>query len=394
MTQAQIEKRLHLAEVDHGELATLLMFEFGSSSTADSKRVYYPDATPGALLLEYSGSKIWRILPQPGLTDQVVLDLEQRVQEELLAPPVRKVARFILYSGKRAHGYWAHGDRLVLRQPPPQAPQAHEWSELHPLLCEVAYEGANEHQLDSYRRQRAARHTKLLLTFLIPGLTDRAEPSLRTAWVLPAVAIREAEPDSVCMQQIHLIKGFDAVGGDLAEQADLPAMPVADDLYEAMPWERSLDPELVLPGTLGADIDRFQALSRTGQREFLRAAFWHHQARLLRHRSHSASYQALVQSIEVLAAATPTSNGARKQFKAFLQDYVHGSWDGADELYRLRSLIAHGNTLMLADEEEFGLGPNPRAQEERRLHDQAEAVSRAAAINWLRGLKTNPAVRV
>jgi hypothetical protein len=192
------------------------------------------------------------------------------------------------------------------------------------------------------------------------------------------------------MQQIHRIKDFDAVGDELTEQADLPVMPTADNLYEAKPWELAQHTTLVLPTTLGADIDRFHALDRPSRREFLRAAFWHHQARLLHHRSLSASFQALVQSIEVLAAATPTPDGARKQFKAFLRDYIHGDWDGADDLYGLRSRIVHGNTLMLADEEGLGFHPNPRASDERERHLMAEQVSRAAAINWLRGLKTSP----
>lgn len=386
MTQAEIEQRLHLAEVDHGELATLLSFEFGSSSTLDGRRVAYPNATPQALLVEYSGGKIWRILPQPGLDDETVLKLERRVQQELLTPPVRKVGRFILYFPEPALGYWAHGEHLVLRQPAPESPQAHPWSDLHPVLCELAYQGATEPIPDLHRRERAVRHTKLLLTLLVPGLADHTDSYARTAWVLPAGTDRE----SVCMQQIHLIKDFDAVGNELTEQAELPAMPTADNLYEAKPWELAQHSTLVLPATLGADLDRFHALDRSSQREFLRAAFWHHQARLLHHRSLSASYQALVQSIEVLAASTPTPDGARKQFKAFLRDYIHGDWDGADDLYGLRSRIVHGNTLMLADEEWLGFHPNPRASDERIRHLMAEQVSRAGAINWLRGLKTSP----
>ncbi len=389
MTQAEIEQRLHLHEVDHAELAELLLWHYGSARTVDDKHVSYPDAEPAELLVEYSGSRIWRILPQPSMVDETLFALERRVLAELLAATVPGIARFVMFSRRPVEGYWRHRDHVVLRQPPSDWPQAHELSSIHPLLCEVAYEGSVESHTDMRRRDRQAKHAKLLLSILVPGLSNQSVSTAQFAWVLPPAAGPDSPRGSVCLQEMYWPGEFDA-RADRLTAPSAPDMPSADDLYGGSPWMFAWDQTLLVPTSLGLDIDRFQALDRSRRREFLRAAFWQHQAQLLWSRSPSASYQALIQSIEVLAAATPHSDGARKQFKAFLRDYAPGDWGGADELYRMRSLIVHGNTLMLADEEGFGLGLSPRARGEDHLHNLAATVSRAAAINWLRGEKLPP----
>ncbi|TKA00109.1 hypothetical protein [Actinacidiphila oryziradicis] len=91
----------------------------------------------------------------------------------MLAHPLPRVARKILYSTQPVEGYWRFADRLVLR-PLPEGNPAVPWlAESYPLIFECAYPGTEDVVLSFSRSDRIADQWMSVL-----ALADPASPRL------------------------------------------------------------------------------------------------------------------------------------------------------------------------------------------------------------------------
>ncbi len=390
ISRAELERRLRLDDVDGAELSELITRRFRSARHETDRSSRVPYDGPAALLLHYSGSgRLTGIEPGPALTEETVAELELQAGELLLAAAVPRVARMVLFAPQPVVGYWRHRDLAVIRQVPDGLPQAPFAMAEHPLLLEVAYQGAEDGFLDAHRSHRVPRQLALVLTLLLPHLTLPSHHRGRKEWALLPPMSRETlagpGPAEISTGYVELGYGL----GEFDRRADaFTARDAAPDLpVEDTPTYYTGDGDWRLPTSLHDDLDHFTALEPERQRLLLRAAFWLHHAQVTRHHSMSAAYTAAVQSVEVLvdgAQALPPT----KAFKEFVDRYAPADRAGAGaerrDLYRVRSNLTHGSRLFLSDSETgwFGTGP-PQAYEYRQLAE-AMRVCRTAVVNWLR----------
>lgn len=130
------------------------------------------------------------------------------------------------------------------------------------------------------------------------------------------------------------------------------------------------------------------------------------QAVKLRQTMKSLSFVALITSIETMVAIEYKNHEINKcklcgqdqykimgKFRDYLFEYATSSPDAKkpiNELYSLRSKIAHAGMLILGDGK-FDLSPNPSGDKQFNMHLEAMMLSKLSLINWIlkRGEKEN-----
>ena len=151
-----------------------------------------------------------------------------------------------------------------------------------------------------------------------------------------------------------------------------------------------------LPDSFEASVERFRQLADEEVSLFLRSAYWLAKCSEVFGQSHSISYVTLVYALEGLvpdAVKIGQCEGCGRdqfdksisvRFREFLEQYRAGlAKVEVDEIYSLRSAIAHGGGLLPGDREITGFRFTAEQNEKddllRRLHRICEVV----LINWL-----------
>jgi hypothetical protein len=153
------------------------------------------------------------------------------------------------------------------------------------------------------------------------------------------------------------------------------------------------DEVLTVPGSLGAGLSSLQAMEPARLDAFLRAAFWFQHARRVWPYSKSASYLATCQAIEALLPPAEARHcqscdrshdepSISKRFKEWAERHVQDD-DLRDDLYTIRSFLAHGARVLDSDWEAptFAVGRNRLT--EIRASEQVWQAARLGLANWV-----------
>ena len=395
ISQTELERRLGLGRVDQRELDRMLTSVFGGSHYPSDRRIDYPPDGPRIISLIYDKRGVLKeIVPGEALTAELLDRIESEVTSKLLVPPKPMVCRMPLLAWYPTEGYWRYKDKLVILPVPAEAARPHFIAAPHPLVLEVAFQGATDPYVASMRARREFGQLALFLSLLIPGLQV---PSIPNGWHHRWVFVH-GEPltpitGPVLAEEHYAIPDFEMLADALTDQDDLPGI----ELVERLPWAMDVDQQLELPVTISKHLDIFLRLPGDGRRKVLRAAYWLHHAQEVWYLSKSASYVALVQAVEALIQISsgqpkssdgdePVRMGATKLFKEFIARHapMHPGEESARRaLYKVRSDLTHGKMLFYADEEMDIGWHSPMPVYERQLGDQARAICRRAIIGWL-----------
>ncbi|MEU9213400.1 hypothetical protein AB0D27_37205 [Streptomyces sp. NPDC048415] len=389
----EVKRRLHLDEVDTDELLELLFHLVGGCQSLDDRRLVLPQPAtgPARLVLHFTASgRLCDVQPGEALTEQHLTEMEERIRLQLLAPPVPRLVRKILFSTQPNDGYWRFEDRLVLRPLPAGNPATHWIAETHPLIFECAYPGTEDTLLSLSRGDRIADQWMSVLGLAAAHLVLPVRGPVRGRWATAAFQ-RPGQTDHPSGEWVHDQFWPASWGGapdSLCERGELGDIPVTDEHTGFVRCESPLHLPTYLTRCLGA----FGSLDVTDRRTLLRATHWFHHAAQVSNLSASAAYTAVVQSMEVLVDA-PGSESTTSAFRAFVDQYAPATSDVMRKmhrsLYKIRSQISHGTRLFVSDLEVRGM-PNPQRWHEEQLLDHATVVCRTAIINWLLSRAARP----
>jgi hypothetical protein len=339
-------------------------------------------------------NKICAILPGDNLTDEIIKSIAQEVESKLLAPSVSKVSRMVLFSSVPVDGYWRYRNKLVIRRAPDQAPRPAAIMGQHPLMLEIFYEGAQDGFTDNIRRQRESHQWALMLTLLVPGLLVPPRVEFNHLWVVPHQFSSTPGPHiSIEAQEVYLYPRDPVDESSLSGQGGLPGIS----LVEEVPTSIGLDQVLVLPKSIQRCLDIFMTLDNDRREKVLRAAFWLDHSSHVWRLSKSASYQSLIQAVEVLIDVPRNQPkcaecnrslgvGPTALFTEFLDKYSPKSSDlepARHRLYNVRSGLSHGNILLHMDQGVVFNWYNPKTPHEHMLVSNARLICRRAIISWL-----------
>lgn len=152
-----------------------------------------------------------------------------------------------------------------------------------------------------------------------------------------------------------------------------------------------------MPKSIQHCLDIFDALDTDNRQKILRASFWLDHSSQVWRLSKSASYQSLIQAVEVLIDIPKKQPkctechrtlgvGPTALFTTFLDKYSPASSTlepARSELYNVRSSLSHGNALLHMDQGVVFNWYNPKPPHENLLISNARLLCRRAIINWL-----------
>jgi hypothetical protein len=392
-----ITSQILLPGVHDIDLLWLLQSTFNSASgSSDASQVTF--SQPGeewSLKLLYTESRSLRVLRGPALHDEQLSKLIEQVHAELLHPVSQIVSREIVLAqlpvrgalGLRPHFQIAPLPQEVISETPFLLGYS-------PFVLEYETPKTNFAWLRVGRQRRRFREIYLLLNLLM-GPLKRMAQNVAFHWVLdPSAGIDNLR--SRCLQEGVFIPGFSAQ----AEQyTDLQGFePISEIRTEDFFGRRGFDRPMPLemPEYTNRLALAYHELPRAQKERFLRACFWFEHSQVASVHAQSASFLALINSIEVLVdrehntthcetCGKSTGRSATQLFVDFLDQYAPMDEEYSNarrKLYRMRSALSHGWDLFMTDTE-FNVFIHPDAWEELTQIEQTRTLTRLALLAWL-----------
>jgi hypothetical protein len=400
MDSADLQKRFHLGEAPDEDLRIVLAFHFDRAREVEGRRVEYLRGEAVALTAVYQrGGRLDRLEPGMVLTGADVDTIASTIERNALGGLDTQVYREPCFAFAPVEGGWRYAERFQILPPPDDAPTpnwvSNDWPFVLEIACEVPPDPAST--VGFARVQRERRKTRLLLSALVPWITDRSPTYApgRQQWAQSV----DGEPATGTRwtQAGYHPEGWVYRRPDFSPPAE-SLLPTTSDQVVYSRRTYSGDEKLDLPESFNEFVGQFYALDPERQARFLMWAYWLNHAKLMGGLSDSASYMALVQAIEALMPARSgghrctacgklTGPGLREQFVAFLERFAppHPDEPGTerDALYHLRSKLSHGGGLLIAEESQAFGDFYPKANAERNRVWIAGLLVRLAGISWL-----------
>jgi hypothetical protein len=373
-------------DLDSRELRILLGERIGGPGQYDGRetapdRIYLPLAgAQSRVVLTYGDRRIVSVEPGQAFDAAEWERIAEEIETSVLTGPM-KVGRDYSFSSYRVEGSWRGELSGVQILPPhPAAPSAPVLMAQHPFILEFPVQESGLWKLTNHRRIREHRNLTLLLNILLAGRTNlqprRGDHLWGCFWP------EGGSPEIRWVQNIYFAPFGECM---LDVPSPLPAERLEEieaDLYFSAVM--GIDGRgLRVPSDLDESIYRYQQLHPTRRDEFNRAVYWLDMASRQWNISMSASFAALVSTVESLI--NTRGPGSTGQFQDFFERYAPGSSLAArrSQMYDLRSGILHGSELMTIDED-IAFGWDPPWWNERELHEDLWKLTRIAVRNWLR----------
>lgn len=395
-----LTSQLYVGKVDDLDLARVILGFFGhASQKSDDVVECGRDGEPCALMLVYDEKRLQSILPGPGLKSADVTQLVEQVQSDLLGPSKLLVGRDILFSSYPVTAYFEARDFFQIVPVPRDAPKPTFGFGKHPFVIEFIFCDSPNTWIGGSRRLREAYRLALFLSAVLEGTISYRGIRGRHHWVIVPPVTAQPPKYDYC-QEGYWFDGLKVVDETFsALERWEPIKQVETGMYY---WDRPIEGgrSLQLPTSIGQLVDCYRALSTDARDQFLRAAFWQRHATEARSYSTSASYLALINSVEALippergmsrckACGRETGRSITQRFVEFLEDIVPSTAGDEsvsrvrEKIYRLRGKLGHGGALLGDDLAPQTGAFDPSLTSEWDDVRQASALARLALVNWL-----------
>lgn len=389
-------------DLDSAELRLFLNKRVGGPGqyhdrSNNPNKLYLPFADSSCrIVLTFCPKKIVAIEPGPAFDASEWDRVSEEIEKSILAGPM-KVGREYSFSSFRVLDSW-QGERSGVQILPPSAdtPRAHVEMAEHPFILEFPIRASDFWPVTNHRRMREHRKLTLLLNVLLAGRTSLQPRRSEHFWA--SVPRDDDRCEIKWVQQFFFAELGKGVIDELSPPASKQLEEVESDEYYANVGHDGKG--LRVPADLDQSICCYTALSAENRAKFDRATFWMDMASRQWNISVSASFAALVSTIESLTergsrhqfecpiCCKPAQHevpGATRRFKDFLDTYAPGAAlaKRRDDMYSLRSGILHGSKLMQLDQD-LAFGWDPPWWDERELHEDLWGLTRIALRNWLK----------
>jgi hypothetical protein len=386
---------LNASTVDQAELSIVLLEYFTRSTQIEERRVVYMrEEGQEALSLCYNrNERLFAIKPGAHLQEGDIQRLRQEIANALITPGPTQYGRAIMFSHVPVTGYFRWQDKLQILPVPENAPRPrNHWSGDHPFLLEISFPGSAHQSVTSQRREKHLREMGLLLAPLfLPGIRLQSN-EMHEAWVYDT---EEPGLMSVHRQARYQYEGFNGAPEAFTDTRGLRQLTSIDYLDYYSREGIGIDDTLEIPTTLSESLRRLDRINSEDRNRYLRASYWLSYSRKVWRLSKSAAFTALISAVEALfpapALAAPcpscghnTNPGPTAQFQELLELLLPGSSISPklkNELYRIRSKLAHGDRLFYQDQIGFGFHPTSNNEMNRLRH--LTNVVQVAIYNWL-----------
>jgi hypothetical protein len=391
-------RRFHADVLPQDEVVTLIGMKFRGGQALSMNAVAYGPQGAHALLLRYRGTDLVAIEAGPGLTQELVDELEAETAAAT-CDNVVKICRIFLTARVPTESMYRYRDVFQILPVPADARRPFVISDPWPLVMEYAMRASSNHLLEATRSSRISQELTLLLNALLRYQIRGGPRRAGRKWVFVThpgghVAAPPILPELA-------IEGYSApeYGRESETFRDLgayPPMTIEPTSVHYSHFWIDADEQVCVPADFDRACNTFFSLHEVVRRAFLRAAFWLSHADRVREVSTSAAFAALVQAVECLMDEAPVdrcptcerdrSPGPTARFIDFMKR--HGS--NLDKktratMYDIRSRISHGDKLLHSDfvPVSFSFSLEPGQMEEEGLWNTGRMATQTVLVNWL-----------
>ncbi len=382
------------AKVDEVEI--FLQQHFGGAAQIEPRKVRYGDQ------IEFTytkrGDKINQIVSIRDLCTDVFSHLQNELDQAVYVDHGAAVNERYFFTSREVIGSLRIGDELQIVPASEHAPRPEVLLADHPAILVFRSKSSPHWLINQHRQAKRGRELLLLLTVLVRGGISWISNTVQNNWVWD---IRGNDPRdySFAYRQIGYFPNIEWEHRDGAEffvNPDWPEIPRKEHSRYYGDSGFTVGEPFQLPDSFEASFGRYHQLADEEASLFLRSAYWLAKSSEVFGQSHSMAYVALVYALEGLvpdAAMIGQCEGCgRDQFdksisarlREFLEEYGAGlAKANIDEIYGLRSAIAHGGGLLPQDREITGFRFTAEQNEKAAVFRELSRICEVVLINWL-----------
>lgn len=387
-----------LPDKDKSDELEVFLGTRGDSKQIKSRQIAYED---GQLIVEYNKqNQINAIWLSDNYSPSMISHLQQEIVDAL-SENGTEVGQRYLHSLYKTDGFFRFEDSFQILPSLPDAPQPEFLYAQHPFLLEYSYTKSSHQMVNQHRSTRRFSELSLLLNALLRSLY-LPYSSATHEWVVtsdPNWTSHYLQLDYFGGKE-HRPKAAD--GFSLTEGLTQIQSVASQSYYTQL----GVGPgkSLQLPDTFTKLVIAFDQLDEESKARFCRASYWSHVASRIFPISKSASFAALVSSIEVFLpdsdercekCGRPTSTercpicnqpiaGPTKQFRDFVDKYAPGvPISDRNKLYSRRSSLSHGSSLLPGDLSEIGFRLTSAQTEAWSELSLLSQIVQLVLVNWL-----------
>jgi|HubBroStandDraft_6_1064221.scaffolds.fasta_scaffold00261_30 hypothetical protein len=387
--------RIRASEIELGELHWLLLQRFKGAMQPTPDEVVYPGhPTQYSVKICLGKVGIKDVLQGPNLDTADIDSLQSQIISELLAPIETRIANVILFSHLPVDGWYRYRDCFQILPIADTAPRPTFLLADHPFVLQFRFPTSSNWSIRNFRRSARQGQLVSVLGALLAGsvwslsetgdhrwtvLSDEVGIPLRTEY-LPVG---------------YICPGFVAESDEFSAVDGLRNLPRRSHHEYFFSWGLSGESCFEVPESLDGLLDGFYNLPADHREQFLRASYWFELARTHYTSSRSATFAALISSIETLMPSKEKSSACKecgqslgKSTTQRFVDFVEQMAPSADgiakarkELYRVRSTLLHGGRLL--DSDRVGICPALGLASEFENMNYAQRLGRLVLANWL-----------
>lgn len=393
MSQKSVYSRIVKDPSKIDEIEVFLTTYFSGSEQTEPGKIVHGNQ----IEIQYDRKRreITDILAVGDVSDTVLDKLEHDLDDQVFADHGNNVGVTHVFTRPSVVGRVRFGNDFQIIPVPAEAPKPPFLMADHPALLEFVYQKSPSTHIGWHRRAKRQRELVGLLNVLIRGGVSVISNTSKHVWILDT----SETPWTSDYRQIGYTTdtkwdGKDEYGFSVNEDwKDIPRKG-AKDYYRVIGFNAG-EP-LFFPDSFEESVDRFFKLDIDEREQFQRAAHWMAKSSEVSHVSNSLSYTALLFALEGLLAPPEKTGecdscgrdifakGITSRFEDLLDE--HGaSCPRADinEMYKLRSSIAHGSGLLPHDRGVTAFRFNAEQNEKAAVFLRLWLVCIVVLINWL-----------
>ena len=400
MDGRDITPEFSLDEIDHHEFLDVLTSRYKTSWRVSKNKnaITFPATSDYKIKIQISHGQVERVFAGKALANAELCELLTQVEADLKDDRIAEYGVEILFAHQPVIGGFRFGALPMQILPAPAEAPRQSYGH-HPFLLEYPMRAYRTPELRLRRRHKNAIEWAWVLNALLKGaIITYSSPRAPQMWT---ARTDDVFASSCWATRSYCVPGLQMLTSALSEQdALLPVVP-AETYFSDITnpaWADIPHDIFCLPDNLDRLVSAFANLDGVRRRRFLRSAAAIYTARDLWDLSISSYFLMCVQAIETLVdrpspVPCPACNrdmgpGPTRLFREFVERYCSDSGVEervVNELYRVRSALAHGHYLFQVDEApwSFNMGAMVARLSEDEIYQSAITVAKTGLRNWL-----------
>jgi hypothetical protein len=383
---------LYIGRVNSSELLSILLSFFKrANGISPSVLRYGPNVSNSYLDIAFDSEGLIEGVTST-LSDSEMDAVSSLIRVTLVENQKNALAQTICFSPHlTVRGLYRYKDVFQILPVPQSATDAPMIMADHPLILQFKFVSSPDAGINSTRRvKEAVTLTRILAVVCRPQLLS-ASRYTRFFWSTSF----GNEMVARWLQEGYGYSGFTPELAEFSAASDYPRIKIYPSAEYYGDKFMTEDYEFSLPDVVDKYLDKVFALSVEDSRKFSIANTWFSQVHALWHDSSSSAFVAGVSAVEALIEKKSDvcrecgqpRHRVTKKFRDFLEEYVPNVKtefpEELDLIYGVRSDLAHGGRLLLADLEYWSFFGGWREQQENAVQRNTHEIVASALRNWI-----------